>query len=166
MRRLLALLAILCSLQPSLALGQSIAVTSVNGIWPDATGNVVIATGASIGAPNARSMSLATAYQATNTAKSAIFTINITSSPVLTLSGGQTDTAQIYVGPTSGVASGTGTDIATVTSALTGTLVIGVTITAGSTSAIPVFVPPGYYVAVLQTSGTVSIASAFDQSIG
>lgn len=170
MKRLLPLLAALNFSLTSPCLAQSgpgISVTSVNGYWPDASGNVTVPfTGAVIGAPTSRTLSLSTAYQATDPSKSALVSINIASTPTLTISGGQTNTAKIYIGATTAVASGTGTAVAYNINSLTGTLVIGVTINAGSTVTVPVFLPPGYYFAILQTSGAVSITSAFDQPIG
>lgn len=119
-----------------------------------------------VGTPNTLSMSLATAYQATNPAKAAFVTITISSTASLTLSGGQTQTAQIVIGSTSAVASGTGTSIGTTSNSQTGGVVVGVAVNAGLSSTTTVAIPAGWYFAVRQTSGTVSIASAFDQSLG
>lgn len=138
-----------------------------NGNLP-AGGPVCGTSGAApaIGTPNTLSMSLATAYQATNSAKPAFVTITLSSSAQLTISGGQTQTAQIVIGSTSAVASGTGTAIGTSSNSQTGTVVVGVALTAGMTGTTTIALPAGWYFAVRQTSGTVSIASAFDQSIG
>lgn len=119
-----------------------------------------------IGTPNSRSVSLATAYQATDTTKAAFVTITISSTASLTLSGGQTQTAQIVIGSTNAVASGTGSALGTTTNSQTGGVVVGVAVNAGMSSTTTVPLPAGWYFAVRQTSGTVSVASAFDQSIG
>ena len=123
-------------------------------------------TNASIGTPTSRTLSLGTAFQATTTSKAAIVTVNLSSSASLTLSGGATNTATIVIGSTNGVASGTGTTVGNYSNSLTGTLVVGVTINTVSTSPVTFAHPAGWFFAVRQTSGTVTITSAFDQSIG
>lgn len=124
------------------------------------------ATPPAIGTPNARTLSLATAYQATDTAKSAFVTVTLSSTAALTLIGGQTQTAQIVIGSTNAVAGGTGTAISTVNNSQTGTVVVGIALNAGQTVSYTVPLPTGWFFAVRQTSGTVSIASAYDQSLG
>lgn len=114
--------------------------------------------------PNTRSLSLATAYQATDNTRSAVVTVNLSSSAVLNLSGGQTNSADIVIGATSAVSSGTGTVIGKYRNSLTGTLTIGLGITNIADAPITFALPPGWYFAIRQTGGTVSITSAFDQT--
>src|SRR5262245_28744811 len=61
-----------------------------------------------ISSPNSRTLSYSTAYQATNNAKAATVNINLTSTATLSLSGGTTNSATVYIGSTTGVSSGTG----------------------------------------------------------
>lgn len=119
-----------------------------------------------IGIPNTRTLALATAYQATTITKAAVITLNLTSNAGLTLGGGTTNTAAIIIGATNAVASGTGTTVGTYSNALTGTLVVGVAINAVATQPITFVLPAGWFFAIRQTSGTVTISSAFDQSVG
>lgn len=119
-----------------------------------------------IAAPTSRTTALATAYQATNPAKPAKVTVNLTSTANLSLSGGATNSADIVIGPTSAVASGTGTVIAKYSNSSTGTLTIGLNTNAGAANPMVFDLPANYYWAVRTTSGTVSIVSAFDQQLG
>lgn len=116
--------------------------------------------------PTARTLSLATAYQATDPTKPAVVTINLTSNASLTLGGGTTNTASIVIGSTNGVASGTGTAVGTYSNSLTGSLVVGVAINTVSTSPITFALPKGWYFSVLQLTGTVTINSAYNQALG
>lgn len=115
---------------------------------------------------SARTVSLATAYQATNTAKPAIITINLSSSAELTLLGGTTNTADVVVGPTSAVSSGTGTVACRYRNSNTGGLVVGVTVNVSSAAPCVVALPAGWYFAVRQTSGTVDVTSTLEQVVG
>jgi hypothetical protein len=119
-----------------------------------------------LGQPVSRSLSLATAYQATDPTKPAVVTINLTSSANFSLTGGTTNSADILVGTTSGVASGTGSVVAKYSNSVTGTIAVGLNM--NSVAALPhvIHVPAGYYFAVRQTSGAVTITSAFDQTVG
>lgn len=119
-----------------------------------------------IGAPNAVTLSFATAFQATDPTKPATVTVNLTSSAALTLGGGQTHTADVLVGPTSAVASGTGTIVGRYRNSSTGTVVVGIAMNTDSGVQFTFELPVGYFYAVRQTAGTVTITSAFDQSIG
>lgn len=119
-----------------------------------------------IGTPTSRTLSLATAYQATDNTKPAFVTINLSSNPTLTLGGGSTNNAQIVMGSTSAVASGTGSQMGNHNNSLTGTLVVGVAINNGDTRQYTILLPAGWFFAIRQTAGTVSITSAFDQSMG
>jgi len=118
------------------------------------------------GPPVSRTLSLGTAYRASNPALPAVVTVNITSTASISLSGGTTNSADIVVGPTNAVSGGTGSVVAKYSNSNTGTLTIGLNLS--TISAVPcVFdLPAGYWFAVRQTSGTVSITSAFDQTLG
>lgn len=119
-----------------------------------------------VGTPNTRTLALATAYQATDITKPAIVTVNLSSTASISLSGGGTNTASIVIGSTNAVASGTGTTICSYANSNTGTLTIGLglnTIQAGPCS---FALPTGWFWAVRQTAGTVTITSSFDQSLG
>jgi hypothetical protein len=128
------------------------------------------ATGANgvfqFGYPQSRTLALATAYQAVNSSKGAIETITLECPAALSLTGGTTCTGQVIVGSTSGVATGTGTVVATYKNQNTGTLTIGLALTQTYDEVINVFVPAGGYFAVLQTSSgtSLSIVNAVDQA--
>lgn len=128
------------------------------------------ATGAAgvnaFGAPNTRTLSLATAYQATDNTKPSIVTINLSSTATISLTSGATNTASILIGSTNGVASGTGTVMCQYSNSNTGSLTIGLNLSTISTLTCTLALPVGWYFAVRQTAGTVTISSAFDQSVG
>lgn len=118
------------------------------------------------GIPNVRTLSLATAYQATDITKPAIVTVNLSSTASISLSGGTTNTASIVIGSTNAVASGTGTVICAYANSNTGTLTIGLGLNTVQTGPCSFALPTGWFWAVRQTAGTVTISSAFDQSVG
>lgn len=117
-------------------------------------------------APTTRTIAAGTAYQATTTAKSALVTINITSTATISLVAGQTNTADIVIGATNAVATGTGTVIGKYANSNTGTLTIGLNLATISAVPFSFALPAGWYFAVRQTGGTIAITSAFDQAIG
>jgi hypothetical protein len=119
-----------------------------------------------IGQPVARTLALATAFQATDPTKPALVTVNLTSIANLTLAAGTTNTADLVIGATSGVAGGTGTVIAKYRNSLTGLLVVGLNINTDSGVAVLLPLPVGWFFAIRQTSGSVVITSAFDQALG
>ena len=119
-----------------------------------------------VGSPNSRSISLATAYQCTDPTKPCIVTINIQSTAAISLSGGQTNTGNALIGTTTGVATGTGTILCVHGNSNTGTLTIGLNLSTIATTQCTLPVPIGQYFAVRQISGTITILSAFDQSMG
>lgn len=126
----------------------------------------LMASGATtVGSPNARTLSLATAYQATDNTKSAIVTVNITSTANFSLTGGTTNSADIVIGATTAVASGTGTVIGKYSNSVTGTIAVGLNMNSAAASPISFILPAGWYFAIRQTAGTVTITSAFDQAI-
>lgn len=119
-----------------------------------------------IGTPNARSLTLATAFQATDNSRAAMVTVNLTSTATLSLSGGTSNSATVVIGATSAVASGTGTVIANYSNTNTGALTIGLNLSTVSAVPVTFALPKSWFFAVLQTAGTVSITSSFDQAIG
>lgn len=127
------------------------------------------ATGASgvtsFSAATTRTVALATAYQASDTSKPAIVTVNLDSTSSISLSGTSNNEGQVVMGSTSGVASGTGAAMCQYRNNLGGGLVIGLTLTTRSTQTCVLALPAGWYWAVRQTSGTGLTASGFDQSI-
>lgn len=123
-------------------------------------------TAPAIGSPTSRSLSLSTAFQSTDTSKGSLVSLNLTSTAALTLATGQTHTADIVIGPTNAVASGTGTVVGRYSNSLTGTLVVGLAINTNSIAPVSFVLPAGWFAAVRQTSGTVTIVSAYDQAIG
>lgn len=119
-----------------------------------------------VGAPNVRSLALATAYQATDPTKPAIITLNLNSSANISLTGGTVNTADLLMGATAAVASGTGTVSGKYANSNTGTLTIGLNVSTIAGYQGTLIIPTGWYFAIRQTAGTISIVSAFDQSIG
>lgn len=122
--------------------------------------------GSGVSGPTARSLLAATAYQALTNTKPAIITVNLSSSAGLTLTSGTTNTAQIVVGATNGVAGGSGTVVGKYSNSLTGTLVVGLALNTSSLSPVTFALPVGWYFAVRVLSGTVVIDSTFDQALG
>lgn len=119
-----------------------------------------------IGSPNSRSLSLGTAYQATDPTKPALVTVNLTSTATLSLSGGTTNTADGVMGATSGVSGGTGSTVCKYANTNTGALTIGLNLSTVMSVQCSFYLPAGWYFAIRQTAGTVSIVNAFDQSLG
>lgn len=119
-----------------------------------------------VGSPNARSLTLATAFQATDNTRSAVVNVNLSSTATLSLSGGTTNSASVVIGSTSAVASGTGTVIGNYSNSNTGSLTIGLNLSTISAVPVSFMLPKNWFFAVLQTSGTVSISSGYDQAVG
>ena len=119
-----------------------------------------------VGAPNSRTVALATAYQATDNTKPAIVSVNLSSTASISLSGGATNTADIVIGSTNAVASGTGTVIGKYGNSNTGTLTVGLNLSTISAVGYSFALPAGWFFAIRQTGGTVTVTSAFDQSMG
>lgn len=116
--------------------------------------------------PNTRTVALATAYQASDPTKPAMVTINLTSTAAISLSGGTTNTADIVMGSTNAIATTGGTAIGKYANTNTGTLTVGLNLSTVSTVGYTLALPAGWYFAVRQTAGTVSITNAFDQAVG
>lgn len=121
---------------------------------------------ASIGAPTTRTLSLATAYQCTDNTKPCFVTVNITSTASFSLAGGTTNSADVLLGSTNGVAGGTGTVVGKYSNSVTGTIAVGLNMNSVYAGQYTMMVPSGWYVAIRQTAGTVTITSAFDQQLG
>jgi hypothetical protein len=117
------------------------------------------------GSPNVRTLAASTAYQATNPNAVAIINLNLTSSAALSISGGTTNSADIVIGPTNAVASGTGTVIGKYSNSSTGTLTIGLNTATVAACLISFVLPAGWFMAWRITSGSVTATSAFDQQI-
>ena len=135
-----------------------------------ATGATGPAGPTTVGTPNVRSMSLGNAYQATDTSKPAVVTINLVSlaSQALLSVAQASQVGEVIIGSTSAAVTGaTGTKIGVYENTQGGVLVVGLTLTqrVGSTVVFPL--PAGWYFGVRQTTGAnLSITSAFDQSLG
>lgn len=118
------------------------------------------------GTPNVRTLSLSTAYQAMDPTRPAVVTVNLTSTATISLSGGATNGANVLAGATSGVASGTGSVMCVYANSNTGALTLGLNLSTISATTCTIALPAGWYFAIRTTSGTVTITSAFDQSVG
>lgn len=143
-------------------------IQGVQGI--QGSGGTTGATGSAgvnaFSAPNARTCSLATAYQATDPSKPSIVTVNLTSTATFSLSGGTTNSADILIGSTTAVSSGTGSKLGSYTNSVTGTIAVGLNMNSASAQQYSLPLPAGYYFAIRQTGGTVAITSVFDQAVG
>lgn len=123
------------------------------------------APGMSVGTPNSRSVSVGTAIQATDPTKGADAEITITSTATFSLAGGTTNSAVVVIGPTSAVGTSGGTVIGNYSNSITGTIAVGLNMNSVQTTTYHAELPVGWYVAVRQTSGTVTISSATDQTV-
>lgn len=117
------------------------------------------------GAPVTRSLSLATAYQASTSAKPALVSVEIECVATATLGSAQANTIELIIGSTNGVASGTGTKADTFRSDLSVSIIISLAFT--GRQFLKACLPAGWYFAVRRTVGTgMTISSAFDQTVG
>ncbi len=135
-------------------------IKSVSADWSQAPVQPTV-----IGAPAPVSLTLATAFQATDPTRPAVVSININSVASITIGGGVINTGDVLMGATSAVASGTGTIIGRYRNTLSGAVIVGVGINSDCISQIQFVLPIGWFYAVRQTAGTIVIVSAFDQSI-
>lgn len=110
----------------------------------------------------------ATAYQALVTTKPAIITITLSSTSSFTLTGNVSNEANIVMGSTNAVATGTGQVMAKYANILGGGLVVGVSVTNKSTQTYTINLPAGYFFAILNANNTtgVTIDSVFEQTVG
>lgn len=118
---------------------------------------------AAIGAPVSRTLSFATAYQASTPAKPALVSIIVD----LTLSisvGSTSNICELWMGPTTAVTGGTGTLADTYRSDLSVTLI---TLAFEGRQKVQAALPANYYFSLNRTVGTgITIVSAFDQTLG
>lgn len=117
-----------------------------------------------ISAPNTRSLSLATAYQATDNTKPAFVTAILECVVSVGVGSPQANTVELVIGSTNAVASGTGTLADAFRSDLSVTLIsLGWT----GRQSVRANLPIGWYFAVRRTAGTgCTISSAYDQGLG
>lgn len=120
-----------------------------------------------LGFPTGRTLSLATAYQAANPLKPAFVTITLQSTSSISLTGAVNNEAQIVIGSTSAVATGTGTAIGAYKNDLGGTLIVGLNLNATQAQTTTIPLPIGWYFAIRQTVGTgITVLAAYDQQMG
>lgn len=118
-----------------------------------------------VGAPVTRTLSFATAYQASTSTKPANVSIIIDCTTTVALGSAQANTVELIIGATNAVASGTGTLADTFRSDLSVSIIISLGFT--GRQALQCTLPIGYYFAVRRTVGTgMTIISAFDQVLG
>ncbi len=117
-----------------------------------------------VGTPNARTISFATAYQATDPARACFFKALLQLATTVGVGSPSANTVELVVGPTSAVASGTG-DVADRFRQDINLTLISLQLTAEN--AVQALVPAGHYFAVRRTSGTgITILSASDRALG
>lgn len=104
------------------------------------------------------------AYQALNPAKPAIITITLNAISNATLTIATNNAANILIGATNAVATGTGT----VVGKYNNTLSVGVLISTGIANTYTINLPAGYFFAILNANNTtgVTIDSVVDQQVG
>lgn len=118
-----------------------------------------------VGAPVARTLAFATAYQATTNTKPAAVSIVVDCTTTISLGSPQANTVELIIGATNAVASGTGTLADTFRSDLSVSILISLGWT--GRQSLQCTLPVGYYFAVRRTAGTgMTIVSAFDQALG
>lgn len=138
-----------------------------SGSYNDLTDKPTIPSAITFSAPDSKTVAKATAYQSGTPAKPAIVTLTLTSTSSVSLAGSVNNTANIVIGSTSAVATGTGTTIAKYSNVLGGTLVIGLNLSTTQTNTYTINLPIGWYYAIVVTTGTgLSVDSAFEQVVG
>lgn len=144
----------------------TLATVATSGSYVDLINKPAI-TSVLIGTPVSKStLSLSTAYQATDPTKPTLVTLSLTSTSSISLSGTSNNEGAIWIGATNAVASGTGTRLAEYKNTLGGALVVGLTITTSQTQPYSFILPIGWYYAVRQLTGSgMSVVSVFDQSL-
>ncbi len=117
-----------------------------------------------ISSPNTRSLSLATAYQATDTTKPAFVTVILECVATVGIGSPAANTVEMIIGSTNAVASGTGTLADAFRSDLSVTLIsLGWT----GRQSLRANLPINWYFAIRRTAGTgCSISSSYDQGLG
>lgn len=120
-----------------------------------------------VSAPVSRSLSFATAYQASNIAKPANLTVIIQLATSIAI-GSVSNTVQLWIGPAADVTSGSGgTSTALADTFRCDLSVTLITLSNTTRQALKAVIPVGYYFAILRTVGTdMTISSAYDQAVG
>lgn len=125
-----------------------------------------------VGSPNARTIALSTAYQATDPTKPSLITLNLISTASISLlnSTQASQKGAVWIAATAADAlAGTGTavQLGAYENTQGGTLVVTLVLTQTVPQQSQVALPTNWYFAVKQTTGAnLTITSAFDQSIG
>jgi len=117
------------------------------------------------GTPSARTLTLGTAYQASDNTKAAVITVSPQCGATLSLTTGQTCTMQARIG-VSGLTCSSGTIVGTWTNGNTGSLSIGLNLTQTIGSPGDIKLPTGAYFVLCQVSGTITLNQVVDQSAG
>jgi len=136
----------------------------IQGVKGD-TGSQGVAGVNSFSLPTLRTpINKATAYQALNPSKPAIITITLNAVSNATLTIATNNSANILIGATNAVSTGTGT----VVGKYNNTLSIGVLVSTGIANTYTINLPVGWFFAIVNTNGTtgVTIDSVVDQSVG
>lgn len=150
---------------PSQLLSLGIPAGAAGGAGTNGT-NGTNGVGVTPGAPAAMTIAFATAYQVADPTKAAHINIMLESNYVTTVAGTSADEIEVRIGPTNGVATGSGTQVATWKTSLTG---ISLTVGLGLIQRNPVafMLPIGWYFAVRRISGTTAtISSTLAQPLG
>lgn len=140
-----------------------------NLVTTDAQGRVTSGTNSAftVGAPNTRSISLATAYQCTDNTKPCTFTLTMQCPLNSLLTGSSTCAGEVRIGSANTVASGaSGTVIGPINRSVTGVSTL-LAFSNGDYETKTIRLPTGWYIAVRQTNsqgGTLTVPGAFDQS--
>ncbi|WP_314421835.1 hypothetical protein [Pseudescherichia vulneris] len=156
----------------TLSAGSS-ATAEITGTAPNFTLNVGIpqgnqGIGLTPGTAIQQSLSLETAYRATDLTKPHFLSVMIDVTYTVTLASTMSDTVEMWVGPdAAGVTSGgaTAKRVASFRSALTG-IAVSIGMSAGDRGQLTWLVPAGHYFALRRTAGTrATIAEAFLQPL-
>lgn len=133
------------------------------------TGSQGVAGVNSFGAGTAITPTIGTAFQAADPAKPSFIAVNVTSTATISLSGGQTHSAQLVIAPSGAAACSAGTGsriLGRYSNSNTGALTVGLNLSTISETQLQAGMPAGYFACVRSTSGTPSIVSAFEQPVG
>lgn len=133
-----------------------------------AQGNVGPAGANAFGTPATKSLTFATAIQATDPTRPAVISAMIEAAYTITLANTQADEVELRIGPVQAtVANGTGgTAVATFKASLTG-IALTVGMAQISRNQLTAHLPIGWFYAVRRVSGTAAtIQGAYDQSMG
>lgn len=114
------------------------------------------------GVPAAKTLSLSTAYQATDVTKSAFISVMAETIYSVTLaSPTMSDTVELRIGPASDVANGGGYKAASWKSGISAGLTVSVGLSVTNRGQLTAMIPPNWYFAIRRTAGsTATIAEA------